>query len=64
MERKQTVGHLAALLTIVIWGTTFISSALLCHMEFCSKGAGSGKDKRIYLHGSCNNSRYVGSDFA
>ncbi len=29
MERKQTIGHLAALLTIVIWGTTFISTKIL-----------------------------------
>lgn len=29
MERKQTAGHLAALLTIVIWGTTFISTKIL-----------------------------------
>lgn len=29
MERKKTFGHLAALLTIVIWGTTFISTKIL-----------------------------------
>jgi len=29
MESKKTVGHLAALLTIVIWGTTFISTKIL-----------------------------------
>lgn len=29
MERKQTAGHLAALLTIVVWGTTFISTKIL-----------------------------------
>lgn len=29
MERKQTAGHFAALLTIVIWGTTFISTKIL-----------------------------------
>lgn len=29
MEHKQTAGHLAALLTIVIWGTTFISTKIL-----------------------------------
>ncbi len=29
MEKKKTAGHLAALLTIVIWGTTFISTKIL-----------------------------------
>jgi drug/metabolite transporter (DMT)-like permease len=29
MENKNTIGHLAALLTIVIWGTTFISTKIL-----------------------------------
>lgn len=29
MENKKTVGHLAALLTILIWGTTFISTKVL-----------------------------------
>lgn len=29
MENKLTSGHLAALLTIVIWGTTFISTKIL-----------------------------------
>lgn len=29
MESKKTIGHLAALLTIVIWGTTFISTKIL-----------------------------------
>lgn len=29
MENKQTIGHLAALLTIVVWGTTFISTKIL-----------------------------------
>lgn len=29
MERRKTFGHLAALLTIVIWGTTFISTKIL-----------------------------------
>ena len=29
MENKQTVGHLSALLTIIIWGTTFISTKIL-----------------------------------
>lgn len=29
MENKKTIGHLAALLTIVIWGTTFISTKIL-----------------------------------
>lgn len=29
MEYKKTAGHLAALLTIVIWGTTFISTKIL-----------------------------------
>ncbi len=29
MENKKTFGHLAALLTIVIWGTTFISTKIL-----------------------------------
>ena len=29
MENKKTLGHIAALLTIVIWGTTFISTKIL-----------------------------------
>ena len=29
MEHKQAMGHLAALLTVVIWGTTFISTKVL-----------------------------------
>lgn len=29
METKKTAGHLAALLTILIWGTTFISTKIL-----------------------------------
>lgn len=29
MENKTTVGHLSALLTIMIWGTTFISTKIL-----------------------------------
>ena len=29
MENKNTLGHFAALLTIVIWGTTFISTKIL-----------------------------------
>jgi drug/metabolite transporter (DMT)-like permease len=29
MENKNTVGHLSALLTIAIWGTTFISTKIL-----------------------------------
>lgn len=29
MEQQKTAGHLAALLTIVIWGTTFISTKVL-----------------------------------
>lgn len=29
MERKESAGHLAVLLTIVIWGTTFISTKVL-----------------------------------
>ena len=29
MENKRTTGHLAALLTILIWGTTFISTKIL-----------------------------------
>jgi drug/metabolite transporter (DMT)-like permease len=29
MENENTIGHLAALLTIVIWGTTFISTKIL-----------------------------------
>jgi len=29
MESKKTMGHLAALLTILIWGTTFISTKIL-----------------------------------
>lgn len=33
MKSKKTAGHLAALLTIVIWGTTFISTKILL-MDF------------------------------
>jgi drug/metabolite transporter (DMT)-like permease len=29
MENKGTAGHLSALLTIIIWGTTFISTKIL-----------------------------------
>ena len=29
MENKKVIGHLAALLTIIIWGTTFISTKIL-----------------------------------
>ncbi len=29
MKNKQTVGHLSALITIIIWGTTFISTKIL-----------------------------------
>jgi drug/metabolite transporter (DMT)-like permease len=29
MENKRTTGHLSALLTIIIWGTTFISTKIL-----------------------------------
>lgn len=29
MENKKTAGHLAAILTIIIWGTTFISTKIL-----------------------------------
>ena len=29
MENKNTAGHLSALLTIIIWGTTFISTKVL-----------------------------------
>ena len=29
MEKSETKGHLAALVTIVIWGTTFISTKVL-----------------------------------
>lgn len=29
MENKQTAGHLSALLTIIVWGTTFISTKIL-----------------------------------
>lgn len=29
MENKKTLGHLSALLTVVIWGTTFISTKVL-----------------------------------
>lgn len=29
MEHKNTIGHLAALLTVVIWGTTFISTKIM-----------------------------------
>ena len=29
MEQNETIGHLSALLTILIWGTTFISTKVL-----------------------------------
>lgn len=29
MERKTAAGHLTALITIIIWGTTFISTKVL-----------------------------------
>lgn len=29
MESKKTIGHLSALLTVLIWGTTFISTKIL-----------------------------------
>ena len=29
MENKHTTGHLLAFLTIIIWGTTFISTKIL-----------------------------------
>ena len=29
MEHRQSVGHLAALVTVIIWGTTFISTKVL-----------------------------------
>ena len=29
MENRQTTGHLSALLTIIVWGTTFISTKIL-----------------------------------
>ncbi|OUQ27575.1 hypothetical protein B5E77_06300 [Lachnoclostridium sp. An131] len=29
MEQNKTIGHLSALLTILIWGTTFISTKVL-----------------------------------
>lgn len=29
MENKSMIGHIAALITIVIWGTTFISTKIL-----------------------------------
>lgn len=29
MKNKKSIGHLAALLTIIIWGTTFISTKVL-----------------------------------
>lgn len=29
MERRQTVGHLAAVITVLIWGTTYISTKVL-----------------------------------
>lgn len=29
MECKRSTGHLSALLTILIWGTTFISTKIL-----------------------------------
>ena len=29
MEHRETAGHLAALLTIIVWGTTFISTKVL-----------------------------------
>ncbi len=29
MEKKKTMGHLTALFTVLIWGTTFISTKVL-----------------------------------
>ena len=29
MEQNKTIGHLSAVLTILIWGTTFISTKVL-----------------------------------
>ena len=29
MENKRSAGHLAALFTVIIWGTTFISTKVL-----------------------------------
>lgn len=29
MKNKQTAGHISALITIIIWGTTFISTKIL-----------------------------------
>lgn len=29
MDKKTTAGHITALITIVIWGTTFISTKIL-----------------------------------
>lgn len=29
MKNSQTMGHLCALFTIIIWGTTFISTKIL-----------------------------------
>ena len=29
MDKKTTAGHIMALITIVIWGTTFISTKIL-----------------------------------
>lgn len=29
MESKQTIGHMSAFLTIMIWGTTFIPAKIL-----------------------------------
>lgn len=37
MESKKTAGHLAALLTIAIWGTTFISTKILL-VDFSARG--------------------------
>ena len=28
-DRKQLIGHLAALMTIIVWGVTFISTKVL-----------------------------------
>ena len=29
MKEKQSLGHLSALMTIIVWGTTFISTKIL-----------------------------------
>lgn len=36
MKRNGTAGHLCALLTVIIWGTTFISiyKAIIYYLEF------------------------------